>query len=99
MDAQEITFGLNTFLSVIFGAGGALGVWFKLKGTVNLLDQKVSNLEDDKVMLNSRIDNLKKEVKENRDKSDKSITEITEKMQAMELRIIQAIHDMKRKDG
>ena len=39
--------------------------------------------------------NLKDEVKENRDKSDTAISDITGKMQAMELRIIQAIHDSK----
>ena len=96
MGAEEITFGLNSLVSMLLGAGGAIGVWFKLKGLVNLLVQRVSSLEEDKEMLNKRIDSLKSEVKENREKSDNSVTKMTENMQAMELRIIKAIHEIKK---
>lgn len=96
MNAEEMTFGLNTLLSVLFGAGGAIGVWFKLKGSVNLLKLRIETLETNQKIFNRRIEAIKTDIKENRDRADNSITDITAKIQEMELRIIQAIHDIKK---
>jgi len=95
MEAEGLTFGLNAIVSILFAAAGALGFWYTIKGSVNLLEQRVQTLEDNNKILHKRVENLKEEVKENREKADTAISDITGKMQEMELRIIQAIHDLK----
>ena len=95
MEVEGLTFGLNAIVSILFAAAGALGFWYTIKGSVNLLEQRVNTLESTDRVLHKRVESLKDEVKENRDKADSSIADITGKMQAMELRIIQAIHDLK----
>ena len=95
MEAEGLTFGLNAIISILFAAAGALGFWYTIKGSVNLLEQRVKTLEAIDKVLHKRVEGLKEEVKENRDKADTAISDITGKMQAMELRIIQAIHDSK----
>ena len=95
MEVEGLTFGLNAIVSILFAAAGALGFWYTIKGSVNLLEQRVQTLEAIDKVLHKRVEGLKIEVKENRDKSDTAISDITGKMQAMELRIIQAIHDSK----
>jgi hypothetical protein len=95
MEVEGLTFGLNAIVSILFAAGGALGFWYTIKGSVNLLEQRVKTLEAIDKVLHKRVEGLKDEVKENRDKADTAISDITGKMQAMELRIIQAIHDSK----
>jgi len=106
MDYTGITFGLDVLISVIFGAGGAIAVWFKLKGTVNIqaiqMDNLKTELEDLKVekkdnnkQIHNRIDSLKVVVEKNRENSDNGINAMTSSMNAMELRIIKAIHDIK----
>jgi len=95
MEAEGITFGVNALISIGCAAGGAFAFWFKIKGSVSLLLQRVHNLEENNKIVHKRLDSLKEEVKENREKSDTSIADITGKMQAMELRIITAIHELK----
>ena len=36
--------GFDVFISLLFGAGGALGVWFKLKNVVNIHRVEIDNL-------------------------------------------------------
>ena len=95
MEAEGITFGLNALISIGCASAGAFAFWFKIKGSVSLLCQRVKSLEDSNLIVHKRLDSLKDEVKENRDKSDNAIADITGKMQAMELRIITAIHELK----
>lgn len=95
MDATELTFGLNTLLSFIFGIGGGLGAWFTMKGRQDLADQRISSLEKNDGTTHQRIDLLKKEVKENRQRSDTSVEGVTKNMHEMEVRIIQAINEIK----
>ena len=94
MEAEGLTFGLNAIVSILFASAGALGFWYTIKGSVNILEQRVKALESNDKVLHKRVENLKLEVKENREKSDTSISDITEKIQAMELRIITAIHEL-----
>jgi len=94
MEVEGLTFGLNAIVSILFAAAGALGFWYTIKGSVNLLEQRVKTLEANDIIIHKRVENLKLEVKENRDKSDTAISDITNKMQDMELRIITAIHEL-----
>jgi hypothetical protein len=106
MDYNSITFGLDVLISVIFGAGGALAVWFKLKGTVNIQAVEISALYDSlkelkeekkesNKQIHRRVDSLKEVVENNRQNSDKGINLMTSNMNAMELRILKAIHEIK----
>jgi hypothetical protein len=106
MEYSSITFGLDVLISVIFGAGGALAVWFKLKGTVNIqaieianLKEELTDLKSDKkesnTQIHKRVDSLKVVVEKNRENSDTGINLMTSNMNAMELRIIKAIHEIK----
>lgn len=97
MDVSGYTIGLDIFVSVLFGTGGAIGVWFKLKGKVNIQDVKIENLEAERRNLHNRIDGLKSIVEKNREKQDSATQEIKSSMNAMELRIIKAIHEIGKK--
>ena len=99
MGTEELTIGFNTFLSLIFGLGGALGVWFKLKGKVDLMQSEIDNLQLNEIKVHNRIDALKLDVKENKEKSDKTIDEMKKSISEMELRIIQAIHEIGKNNG
>jgi len=106
MEVEGITFTLQTLLSIIFGAVGAVGVWYKSKGKTDLLQVETETLKEelkgnkadhkeDKLILNNRIDKLEKEVKYNRERSDNSTVNLEAAMNKMELRIIKAIHEIK----
>jgi hypothetical protein len=94
MDAQEISFGLNAVMSMLFGTGGALGVWFTLKNRVNLLQQTSKMLADDNKIAHERIDSLKDEVRLNREKADNGIADIKKDIADTKLEIIKEIHKL-----
>ena len=107
MEYSSITFGLDVLISIVFGASGALAVWFKLKGTVTVQAIEISNLKDEVTtlktekkesnsQLHKRVDGLKTIVERNRENSDNGINLMTANMNAMELRIIKAIHEIKK---
>jgi gas vesicle protein len=96
MNAEELTFTLNSVLSILFGAGGAMGVWFTLKGQIKLMKQRIESIEETDKTIHKRIDRMKEEVVKNRERSDHSVQEIKGEMNKMELRIIQAIHEIKK---
>ena len=97
MGVEELQIGLNTLLSVIFGLGGGLAVWFKLKGKVDIMQNQIDTLVDGDKQVHTRIDSLKTDVKYNREKSDKSVDEMKKSMSEMEIRIITAIHEIGKK--
>lgn len=107
MDYSGVTFGLDVLVSIIFGAGGAFGVWFKMKGKQDIQSVEMTNLksefEDFKQdkkeahkQIHQRIGDLKEKVEKNRENSDTAVSKMTTKMQEMELRIIKAIHEIKK---
>jgi gas vesicle protein len=107
MDISGLSVGLDVFISVLFGALGALGVWYKLKNIVEIqkveimaLQDEVKNVRESKKelseVINRRVDSLKTTVEKNRERSDNNTNEIKGEMQKMELRIIQAIHEIKK---
>jgi gas vesicle protein len=107
MDISGLSVGMDVFISVIFGAFGALGVWYKLKNIVEIQKVEIISLQDDvknvrenkkelSEIINKRVDSLKNTVEKNRERSDNNTNEIKGEMQKMELRIIQAIHEIKR---
>lgn len=102
MDYSGITIGLNVLFPLICGLAGAIGVWFKLKGTVNIQRMEIMNLQQDGKELRStmhkRIDLVKDVIEKNREKHDTSLQDLKSEMAKMEIRIINAIHDAKKNE-
>lgn len=107
MDVNGLSVGMDVLISILFGASGAIGVWFKLKGKVEILDVEIISIKhdllsltqlkkEDNISLHKRIDGLKSVVEKNREKQDSSSQEIKTEMNKMELRIITAIHELKK---
>lgn len=97
-----ITVGIEMLISIVCGLSGALAVWYKLKGNVNIQRIEIMNLQEDskelKETLHKRVDLVKEIVEKNREKQDSNYQEIKSEMSAMELRIINAIHDIKKNE-
>lgn len=94
------TIGIEMLISILCGLSGALAVWYKLKGNVNIQRVEIMNLQEDskdlKETMHKRIDLIKGTVEKNRERQDKNYQEIKSEMSAMEIRIINAIHDIKK---
>ena len=98
--------GLDVIIAIVSAAAGALTIWYTLKNKVQiqqlLINQSIQDIIEIKAsaknacdMLHKRLDDVKSTVERNREKNDSAISEIKTEMGAMELRIIQAIHDSK----
>lgn len=108
MEVNSITIGLGALISLLSGVIGAVGFWYKVKNKVDVLEVKQTSINKDHDelktaagkaddIIHNRIENLKQQVESNRARHDNSITEIKSEMSNMELRIIQAIHEIKLK--
>lgn len=106
VDLSGASIGIGAVVSLLSGVIGALSVWFKLKGLVNVMQVRIKNLEAEKEkdltyhkesisQLHKRIDAVKVIVERNREKSDKGIQEIKLDIKSMEMRILKAIHNIK----
>jgi len=99
--------GFDALISLLSAVTGALTVWYSLKGKVEIqqviLQNLIADMEEIKnhkkeghTQLHKRIDDLKGQVERNREKNDESLGELKKEMGAMEIRIIQAIHAVKK---
>ena len=66
MDGLKLS--MEIVIALISGVVSAAGVWFKLKGTVELQQLKIETMEEDVKTAQSRITSLKKTVEHNREK-------------------------------
>jgi len=107
MEASGFQIGLEALIGLLSAGAGALAVWYTLKGKVEIqqvvLNNLISDMEEVKThkkeghtILHKRIDDLKNQVDKNREKNDESLSELKKEMGAMEIRIIQAIHAIKK---
>ncbi len=99
--------GFDALISLLSAVIGALTVWYSLKGKVEIQQVILENLSSDmeemkshkkegNTILHNRIDDLKNQVDKNREKNDDSLSNLKKEMGAMEIRIIQAIHAIKK---
>ena len=95
MDSLSIS--LEIFIGLTSGIVSALGVWFKLKSTVEIQKIMLDNVEHDINLVNDRITRLKNIVEANREKNEGSLTELKKEINEMEIRIIKAIHEISNK--
>lgn len=107
MEVSGLQIGVDVLVSLMFGTFGALGVWYKLKGRVEIQEVEINSISDSLRELSTRkkelrddvhkrIDSLKETVEKNREKNDQSMQDLKAEMNKMELRIIQAIHEIKK---
>lgn len=92
MDGLKLS--MEIVIALISGVVSAAGVWFKLKGTVELQQLKIETMEEDVKTAQSRITSLKKTVEHNREKNENSVADLKKEMGDMEMRIIKAIHEL-----
>lgn len=105
MDYSGVTFGLDVLVSILFGAAGALGVWFKLKGRVDIINIKIKatdgkvddigdSIDSNARTLHKRIDSLKGTVDKNRERFDENAVKITKEIHEMKIELLQAISNI-----
>jgi hypothetical protein len=92
MDGLKLS--MEIVIALISGVISAAGVWFKLKGSVELQQLKIDTMEEDVKTAQSRITSLKKTVEHNREKNENSVADLKKEMGDMEMRIIKAIHEL-----
>ena len=87
---------LEIFIALVSGIVSAAAVWFKLKSTVEMQKLMIDNMKEDVDSANDRVTRLKKTVEGNRDKTETSMAELKKEINDMEIRIIKAIHEIKK---
>jgi len=107
MELSGMQIGFGALVSLLSAVVGALTVWFSLKNKVEIqqvilrnlttdMEEVKTNRKEGQATMHKRIDVLKGQVELNREKSNESLSDIKTEMKDMELRIIQAIHDIKK---
>lgn len=89
-----LTISVEIFIAVTSGIISALGVWFKLKSTVQIQKLMIDNIETNLKNAHERITNLKDTVEANREKNETAVADLKKEMSEMEMRIIKAIHEI-----
>jgi len=95
MDGLSIS--VEIFIALSSGLISALGVWFKLKSTVQIQKLMIDNIENNLKNAHDRITNLKNTVEANREKNENSVSDLKKEINEMEIRIIKAIHEISNK--
>lgn len=106
MDYSQINFGIDALVSIVFGASGAIGVWFTLKGKVDILKVEMDNLNlkasAEIKELKNQIAEADKEIKDlhrliesNKNANEVAMSGIKELILQMKIDIIQEIHAKK----
>ena len=94
MDASGLQISLSLVIAIISGVISAAGVWFKLKGKVELQQLKIETIEDGLIIAQERVSKLKTQVEANKEKNETAVSDLKAEMSAMEMRIIKAIHEL-----
>ena len=95
MDGLSIS--VEIFIALSSGLISALGVWFKLKSTVQLQKLMIDNMEANVKNAHERITNHKTTVEANKEKNETAVADLKSEISAMEMRIIKAIHEISNK--
>ena len=94
MDASGLQISLSLVIAIVSGVVSAAGVWFKLKGKVELQELKLQNMEDGLEIAQERVTRLKGQVEANKEKNENAVSELKKEINEMEIRIIKAIHEL-----
>jgi len=94
MDASGLQISLSLVIAIVSGVVSAAGVWFKLKGKVELQQLKIETMEDGLEVAQERVSKLKTQVEANKEKNETAVADLKQEMNNMEMRIIKAIHEL-----
>jgi gas vesicle protein len=94
MDASGLHISLSLVIAIVSGVVSAVGVWFKLKGKVELQQLKIETMEDGLEIAQERVSKLKTQVEANKEKNETAVADLKQEMNNMEMRIIKAIHEL-----
>ena len=94
MDASGLQISLSLVIAIVSGVISAAGVWFKLKGKVELQQLKIETMEDGLEIAQERVTRLKAQVEANKEKNENAVSELKKEINEMEIRIIKAIHEL-----
>ena len=94
MDASGLEISLSLVIAIVSGVVSAAGVWFKLKGKVELQELKLKTMEDGLEIAQERVSKLKTQVEANKEKNETAVSDLKQEMNNMEMRIIKAIHEL-----
>ena len=94
MDASGLQISLSLVIAIVSGVISAAGVWFKLKGKVELQELKLQTMEDGLEIAQERVSKLKSQVEVNKEKNETAVADLKQEMNNMEMRIIKAIHEL-----
>lgn len=94
MDASGLQISLSLVIAIVSGVVSAAGVWFKLKGKVELQQLKIETMEDGLEIAQERVSKLKTQVEANKEKNETAVADLKQEMNNMEMRIIKAIHEL-----
>lgn len=75
MELSGIQIGLDMLISIIFGASGAVGVWFKMKGKQDLQAVAINSLEKDQDEDSKRFDNEINKLRESKRELNRQLHE------------------------
>ena len=89
-----LSISVEIFIALSSGLISALGVWFKLKSTVQIQKLMIDNIETNLKNAHERITNLKTTVEANKEKNETAVADLKAEISAMEMRIIKAIHEI-----
>jgi hypothetical protein len=94
MELESLSISIYMMVAIISGVISALGMWFNLKGRVDMYKSDIMNLKQE--VLNDRVEltALKDIVEKNREKTADTMFILKEEMSQMEIRIIKEIHSL-----
>ena len=74
------TISIEILIAITSGLVSALGVWFKLKSTVEMHKLMIDTMKDDCDIFNERVSKLKLTVEANREKNENSYLSLQKKL-------------------
>lgn len=99
-----MSFGLGTTISLMSGMAGAIGVWFRLKGIVNIQEVELGNLKteimdiktdykEDKKSIHKRLEMQREAIDTNKEHTDEKMSDMKQFINDMKIEIIKEIHN------
>jgi hypothetical protein len=89
-----IFISIYMMVAIISGVISALGMWFNLKGRVDMYKSDIMNLKTEVLNDRAELTALKDVVEKNKEKTADTMFILKEEMSQMEIRIIKEIHSL-----
>tara|TARA_R110000868_G_scaffold386579_4_gene654888 strand:- start:1198 stop:1494 length:297 start_codon:yes stop_codon:yes gene_type:complete len=94
VELENLSISIYMMVAIISGVISALGMWFNLKGRVDMYKSDLINLKREVLSDRIELNGLKDAVEKNREKTADTMFILKEEMSQMEIRIIKEIHSL-----